>query len=184
MVEKLLGTGCHHVPSCTNNQLCPSAGTLVCPASSDLPANPRAAGQSQAHQLVLERMHPGVTVYVPIRSVQPSRDYWELCCKVIRSYTFCATLSRLLGIVLQSYTFLYAPVQQSRDSCELCCKVIRSYTFRATPLAILVDCVAKLYVPIRSNKIPTTFLQVILNVLSESYTFLYVPVPFCPRSCG
>ena len=74
-------------PSCTNNQLCPSAGTLVCPASSDLPASPRAAGQSQAHQLVLERMYPGA----------------------IRSYTFRATLSRLLGIVLQSYTFLYVP---------------------------------------------------------------------------
>ena len=69
---------------------------------------------------------------------------------VVRSYTFRATLSRLLGIVLQSYTFLYVPVQQSRDSCELCRKVIRSYTFRATPLAILANCVAKLYVPIRS----------------------------------
>ena len=102
-------------------------------------------------------------LYVPIRSVQPSRDYWELCCKVIRSYTFCATLSRLLGIVLQSYTFLYVPVQQSCDSCELCCKVIRSYTFL---------------------KSSYTFLQVILNMLSESYTFLYVPMPFRIRSCG
>ena len=116
------------VPSCTNNQLCPSAGTLVCPASSDLPPNSRAAGQSQAPKLVLERTYPGV----------------------IRSYTFRATLSRFLWIVLQSYTFLYVP---------------------CNPLAILVNCVAKLYVPIRSGATVSRFLRISL----QSYTFLYVP---------
>jgi len=35
-------------------------------------------------------------LYVPMRSVQPSRDSCEFCCKAVRSYTFRATLSRFL----------------------------------------------------------------------------------------
>ena len=134
-------------------------------------------------------------LYVPIRSVQPSRysckllyvpirsvyvpirfpiQKERLLSKVIRSYTFRATLSRFLRIVLQSYTFLYVPcnplailanciaklyvpirsVQPSRDSCESCFKVIRSYTFLSSSYTFLRNCM--IYV-------------------SRSYTFLYVP---------
>jgi hypothetical protein len=96
-------------------------------------------------------------LYVPIRSVQPSRGSCELCCKVIRSYTFRATVSRFLRIVLQCYTFLYVPRHRSRNFRKLYCKVVRAYTFRKRSFA---------------------FLQVILKMLSESYTFLYVPMPF------
>ena len=130
-------------------------------------------------------------LYVPIRSVQPSRYSCKLLyvpirsvyapirvliqkerslSKVIRSYTFCATLSQILRILLQSYTFLYVPcnplailanciaksyvpiryVQPSRDSCESCCKVIRSYTFRASlPYFLKIG-----YFPIRPLVVP------------------------------
>jgi len=54
-------------------------------------------------------VHCVAKLYVPIRSVRPSRNSWILCCPVIRSYTFCATLSQFLYIMLQSYTFLYVP---------------------------------------------------------------------------
>ena len=186
------------VPSCTNNQLCPSAGTLVCPASSDLPANPRAAGQSQAHPACFGKNVSGgytflyvpcnplaiigncvAKLYVPIRSVQPSRDYWELCCKVIRSYTFpCNSLVILANYVAK----LYVPIRSTPPLSQFLQFVSQSYTFLYVPKKFLYvpagnlkDALRKLYVPIRSYAVPYTFLRVIFKNVSGSYTFLYVP---------
>jgi hypothetical protein len=77
------------------------------------------------------------------------------------------------------YTFLYVPEHPSRNSRERCHKVIRSYTSGVrsndVPAGNLKTCVQKLYVPIRPEYVPMTFLQVIFKYVSESYTFLYVP---------
>ena len=54
-------------------------------------------------------------------------------------------------------------------------ELLRSYTFRTTPLAILENCATKLYVPIRPDYVPTTFLLVNFKYVSRKYTFLYVP---------
>ena len=92
-------------------------------------------------------------LYVPIRSVQPSRNSVKLlyvpirsyyvpirseclchsiCNILIRSYTFRATLSRFCEIVIRSYTFLLRSYTFRLLFQRICHIVIRSYTFRAT----------------------------------------------------
>ena len=98
-------------------------------------------------------------LYVPIRSVRPSREYRELLYVPIRSlyvpYTFRLVFAKNLS---GSYTFLYAPRYPSRNSRKLCRKVIRSYTCGEI-----------------SNDVPAGNLQYV----SRSYTFLYVPSQLC-----
>jgi len=110
-------------------------------------------------------------LYVPIRSVQPSRNSLKLLyvpirspyvpdtfstqnkriwSKVIRSYTFRATLPLKAGNVVTNYTFLYVLCEPFRYSCGL------------------------LYVPIRSVYVLYTFPHTTWTILIKSYTFLYV----------
>ena len=96
---------------------------------------------------------------------------------MLQSYTFLYVPCNTLAILANCAAKLYVPirsVQPSRDSCELCCKVIRSYTFRCNSLVILTNYITKLYVPIRSAQPLSQFSQIV----SQSYTFLYVPKNF------
>ena len=85
-------------------------------------------------------------LYVPIRSVQPSRNSCKLLYVPIRSlyvpYTFSIQKGRILSKVIRSYTFRATlPLKAER--------VVKSYTFLyvpCNPLAILVNCYTFLYV--------------------------------------
>ena len=91
--------------------------------------------------------------YVPIRSVQPSRYFvnsvyvpllsyyvpirssiyfYIICWKVIRSYTFRATLSLFCNTAIRSKTFLLRSYTFRLPFWRTCYKAICSYTFRAT----------------------------------------------------
>jgi hypothetical protein len=139
-------------------------------------------------------------VYVPARSVQPSRYRCALLYVPIRSvyvlYTFPITKHRILSTVIRSYTFratppailakcgakLYVPIRSNHVPIhsveallQMCPTNIRSYTFRATPPALFAKCAAKLYVPIRSNHVPIRSLEALLQMCPKvirSYTFL------------
>ena len=104
--------------------------------------------------LSLNAISPAMKLYVPIRSVQPSRNSVKLlyvpirsyyvpirseclchsiCNILIRSYTFRATLSRFCEIVIRSYTFLLRSYTFRLVFLRCCTNVVCSYTFRATP---------------------------------------------------
>ena len=107
-------------------------------------------------------------LYVPIRSVQPSRNYVKRLYVPIRSY--------------------YVPIRSSICFSIFCWKVIRSYTFRAT-LSLFCEIGIRSYTFLLRSY---TFFHMFLNILLKRYTFLYVPcdsvantrnVPdFCPQS--
>ena len=84
-------------------------------------------------------------------------------------YTFLYVPFDPFLILGTCYTFLYVPYTFRIRPPYLLLRpwpeVIRSYMFRATPLAILINCVAELYVPIRAENILITFLLIILEVL-------------------
>ena len=137
--------------------------------------------------LVLEGFYP--RLYVPIRSVQPSRDSCELCCKVIRSYTFrCNSL-----VILTNYiTKLYVPIRSAQPLSQFSQIVSQSYTFlyvpkkfRHVPAGNLEDAIKKLYVPIRSAPVPTRSVATVLIMCLEvirSYTFRRNCVHNSPRT--
>jgi len=107
-------------------------------------------------------------LYVPIRSVQPSRNYVKRLYVPIRSYS--------------------VPIRSSICFSIFCWKVIRSYTFRAT-LSLFCEIGIRSYTFLLRSY---TFFHMFLNILLKRYTFLYVPcdsvantrnVPdFCPQS--
>ena len=115
-------------------------------------------------------------LYVPIRSVQPSRNSCTMSSYVIRSYTFHATLSQFLPIVIRSYTFRIRSVYVLHPNWKI---LWNSYTFLyvpCNPLAIMWNCDP---FHLRSpSKAPGSLSRVWYTFLYVPYTFLYVPDGF------
>jgi hypothetical protein len=109
-------------------------------------------------------------LYVPIRSVQPSRWIVPI---MLRIYTFLYVPRNPPAILWTCYTFLYVPIKFLYVPPCFWKNLLTSYTFLyvpCNPLAILSKCYTFLYVPIKFLYFPPC----VFKNLSKCYTFLYV----------